>query len=197
MLSTVHQQLRGTYAWSDSATYLFAISPPLACRNVYLLFVQQILVRNAPTGTNSAGRGATFTSKRHLSVTFENRSQKRSFGLETAKRTLLVTMQQGVRTAVHPLHRQYWVDHLYLNRGRLNGVCLTYTLCSKVTFIQGNPCAQIFTTAISPQPVHPLNSKARVAQALTEFTHDVGIPDTLLSDGAAEVTGQHTDLLHD
>ena len=42
---------------------------------------------------------------------------------------------------------------------------------------------------------HPLNSKAKVAQALTEFSDDVGIPDVLLSDGAAEVTGQHTDFM--
>jgi hypothetical protein len=43
--------------------------------------------------------------------------------------------------------------------------------------------------------VHPVNSKARVAQALTEFTDDFGVPDTLLSDGDAEVTGQHTDVM--
>jgi hypothetical protein len=63
-----------------------------------------------------------------------------------------------------------------------------------VTSIQGNTCAQIFTNG-NFTTVHPLNSKARVAQALTEFTDDVGIPDTLLSDGAAEVTGQHTDFM--
>jgi hypothetical protein len=40
-----------------------------------------------------------------------------------------------------------------------------------------------------------LNSKARVAQAETEFTYNVGMPGTLLSDGAAEVTGQHTDFM--
>ena len=40
-----------------------------------------------------------------------------------------------------------------------------------------------------------MNSKARVAQAETEFTYNVGMPGTLLSDGAAEVTGQHTDFM--
>jgi hypothetical protein len=40
-----------------------------------------------------------------------------------------------------------------------------------------------------------LESKAKVAQALTEFTDDVGIPDTLLSDGAAEVVGPNTDFM--
>ena len=31
-------------------------------------------------------------------------------GLEAAKHTLQVTTQQGIRTAVHPFHQQYWVD---------------------------------------------------------------------------------------
>ena len=43
--------------------------------------------------------------------------------------------------------------------------------------------------------MHPLESKAKVAQALTEFTDDVGIPDTLFSDGAAEVVGPRTDFM--
>ena len=36
---------------------------------------------------------------------------------------------------------------------------------------------------------HPLNTKSRVAQTLTEFADEVGIPDTLLSDGAPEIVG--------
>ena len=140
--------------WSDLAAHLFAISPPLACRNVSSLYVGQILVHDAATGTNRAGGaeiGAAFTSKRHSSVTFENLSRKWNIGLETAKRTLQVTMQQGVRTAMHPLHRRYWIGHLHLNRRRLNGDWFTDTLFSKVTSLQGNTCAQIFTNGNSPQ----------------------------------------------
>ncbi len=167
--------------WSDLATHLFAISPPLACRNVSLLYVQQILGHNAPTGTNSAGIGAMFTSERHSSVTF-------------AKCALRVKTQQGIWTTLHQLHCQYWVDHLHLNRQRLNGDWFTDTLFLKVTLIQGNTCAQIFTNG-NFTAVHLLNSKARIAQTLSKFTNDVGIPDTLLSDDAVEVTGQHTDFM--
>jgi hypothetical protein len=63
-----------------------------------------------------------------------------------------------------------------------------------VTSIQGDTCAQIFTNG-NVTTVQPLNLKARVTQALSEFTDNVGIPDTLVSDGAAEVTGQHTDFM--
>jgi hypothetical protein len=77
------------------------------------------------------------------------------------KSTLQVTTQQGVRTAVHPLHRQYRVDHLHLNRRRLNGDWFTDTLFSKVTSLQGNTSAQIFTKG-NFTTVHLLNSKARL-----------------------------------
>jgi hypothetical protein len=83
-----------------------------------------------------------------------------------------------------------------LNRRRLNGDWFTDTLFSKVPSIQGKTCAQIFTNG-NFTTVHPLNSRARVAQDLTEFTANVGIPDTLLSYGAAEITGQHTDFMKD
>ena len=43
--------------------------------------------------------------------------------------------------------------------------------------------------------MHPLVLKGRVAQALTEFADDVGIPDTLLSDGAPEMVGPKTEFM--
>jgi hypothetical protein len=43
--------------------------------------------------------------------------------------------------------------------------------------------------------VHPLDSKSKVAQALTEFADNVGIPDSLLSDGAPEGIGPKTDFM--
>ncbi len=64
----------------------------------------------------------------------------------------------------------------------------------KVISIQGNTCAQVFTNE-SFTTVHPLDSKAKVAQALTEFANDVGIPDSLLSDGAPEIFGPRTDFI--
>ena len=71
----------------------------------------------------------------------------------------------------------------------------TDTLFSKVISLQGNTCAQLFTNG-NFTTVHPLDSKAKVAQALTEFSDNVGIPDTLsLSDGAVEGTGRHTDFM--
>jgi hypothetical protein len=39
--------------------------------------------------------------------------------------------------------------------------------------------------------------KAKVAQALTKFADNVGIPDSLLSDGAPEIVGPRTDFMEE
>jgi hypothetical protein len=97
---------------------LTAISPVLDLHCIFSLLANAVLVHGALTGTraDACTISAAFTSERHSSVTFENLSRKWNIGLETAKRTLQVTTQRGIRTAVHPLHRRYHVDHLHLNR---------------------------------------------------------------------------------
>jgi hypothetical protein len=111
-----------------------------------------------------------------------------------AKRALQVTTQRGIRTALHPLHRRYRVDHLHLNRRRCNGDWYTNTLFSKVKSLQGNICAQVYTNGCFTT-VHPLTSKSRVGDTLTEFSDDTGIPDTLTNDGAPEMVGPKTDFM--
>jgi hypothetical protein len=106
-----------------------------------------------------------------------------------------VTIQKGVRTAIHPLHRRYRVDHLHLNRRQLNGDWYWDTLVfSKVTSLQGNVCAQVFTNGHYTS-IHPLSSKSKVGQALTEFSDDVGIPDLLMTNGAPEIVGPGTEFM--
>jgi hypothetical protein len=172
------------------------IFPTSDSRCVSSLYANTILVHDALTGTHggTSGTSATFTSERHLSVTYENLSCKWSIGLKTAKQTLQVTTQLGIRTAAHPLHRGYCVDHLHRNRRCLNGHWFNYTLFSKVISIQGNTCAQVLTNG-SFTTVHPLDSKAKVAQALTKFADNVGIPDSILSVGAPKIVGPRTDFM--
>jgi hypothetical protein len=111
----------------------------------------------------------------------ENLSRKWNIGLETVMQTIQVTTQHRIRTAFHPLHQRYRVDHVHLTRRRLK---FTDTLFSKVMSIQGNSYAQVFTIG-SFTTVHHLDSK--VAQALNEFADNIGIPDSLFSDGAPKL----------
>jgi hypothetical protein len=74
---------------------------------------------------------SVLTSDRHSKVDPEELSRKWNIGLETAKATLDVTTQHGVRTAEHPMSRRLRVDHLHLHRPRLKGTWYLDTLIAK------------------------------------------------------------------
>ena len=180
---------------SEPERILATISPVYNTRALAALYSSTVRA-GTPTGTEPGTVAATITSDRHTKVTPENLSRIWNVGLDTAKRALQVTTQRGIRTALHPLHRRYRVDHLHLNRRRLNGDWYTDTLFTKVKSLQGNVCAQVYTNG-SYTTVHPMTSKSRVAETLTEFTDDTGIPDTLTSDGAPEIVGAKTDFMRE
>jgi hypothetical protein len=46
---------------------------------------------------------SVITNERHLKVTPEELARKWSIGIQTAKDTLMVTTQKGIRTAIHPM----------------------------------------------------------------------------------------------
>ena len=131
---------------SESAMLLSDISTSLDVRKLCSLYSAAVTVSDADTGTRCTCDGtvcdscscsshrtlsATVSSERHSSVTPENPARKWSIGINTAKKTLQVMMQRGVTTAVHPLHKRYRVDHLHLNRRRLNGDWFTDTLVGR------------------------------------------------------------------
>ena len=130
-------------------------------------------------------------SDRHSTVSPENLSKKWKIGLETARKTLRVTTQQGIRTAVTPITRRYRVDNLALHRNRLNSRFYTDTLFARTTSLSGHKCAQVFTDG-QYTAVYPLASKAHVGQALARFIDEVGVPDGLTADLAGEQTGAAT-----
>jgi hypothetical protein len=109
---------------------------------------------------------------------------------------LKVTTQRGVRQALHPLHRRYRVDHLNLNRKRINDTFYTDTMFSKTKSLNGNQCAQVYTNGRFTK-VYLMESKssACIANLLQDFADDVGIPDTLICDLATEQTGRNTPMM--
>ena len=127
----------------------------------------------------SVNIASVITKDRHSKVTPEELSRKLGIGLETAKRTVEVTTQYGVRTALHPLHKRYRVDHLHLNRHRLNSQWYSDTLFSKVQSLRGMKCAQVYTDGKFTR-VYPMESRKQVGQTLTDITDDIGVPDMLI-----------------
>ena len=68
------------------------------------------------------------------------------------------------------------------------------TLLSKVKSKLGNTCANVYTQGKFTRVV-PMVSRKDAGKSLIEFTDDVGIPDRLVTDGATEFTGRHTEFV--
>jgi hypothetical protein len=142
---------------------------------------------------NRRSAGA-ITTDRHSQVTPEELARKWNIGLETAKDTIKVTTQQGIRHAVHPMNRRLRVDHMHLHRPRLRGTWYCDTLIAKVRSLDGNKCANVFTQGKFTKVV-PMTARSDAGKSLIEFTDDVGIPEMLVTDGATEFTGRHTEFV--
>jgi hypothetical protein len=68
------------------------------------------------------------------------------------------------------------------------------TMIAKVKSLLGNKCANVFTNGKFTKVV-PMTSHKEAAKSLIDFTDDVGIPEMLMTDGATEFTGRHTDFI--
>jgi hypothetical protein len=134
------------------------------------------------------------TIDRHSKVGPEELSRIWKIGLQMSKDTLDATTQHGVRTAVHPMLRRLRVDHLHLHRPRLKGMWFLDMMIAKVKSLLGNKCANVFTNGKFTKVV-PMTSRKEAAELLIDFMDDVGIPEMLMTDGATEFTGRHTDFI--
>jgi hypothetical protein len=134
------------------------------------------------------------SNERHSKATPEELASKWNIGLHTAKDTIRVMTQRGIRTAVHPMTRRVRVDHLNLHRQRLKGTWFADTLLSKVKSKLGNTCANVYTQGKFTRVI-PMTSRKDAGKSLIDFTDDVGIPEWLITDGATEFTGRHTEFV--
>ncbi len=156
------------------------------------------MISNVRVATSYREASISFigSKDRHSRVNAETVARRFRCGIETAQKTLKTTTQRGVRYAIHPLHRRYRVDHLNLHKRRLADTFYMDTLFSKVKSLNGMECAQLITNG-SFTRVYPMESKSShdIAQALTEFIDDVGVPGTLICDFATEQTGKNTEVM--
>ena len=131
---------------------------------------------------------AVASNTRHTSVTPESLARSWMIGIDSAKRTLATTTQLAIRHAVHPLKRRYRTDLLSTRHRRLNIRIFSDTLFAGVQSLRGNTCAQIFS-AENFIWIYPMKSKSQAGEALRTFIEEVGIPTTLVVDGANEQVG--------
>ena len=112
-------------------------------------------------------------------------------GLETAKKTLKVTTQRGIRTVVHPtLSRRFRTNDRQLRYRRLPIDLYTDTMKATVKSQQGNKVAQVFCSRNGWTRAFPLEKEAHAHEALSLLFQRDGAPNTMIMDGArAQIMG--------
>ena len=114
-------------------------------------------------------------NQQHSSVTPECVADIFGCGIETAEQTIRVTTQHGVRSALHPLKRQYRTDLLSLRYHRLDVLMYSDTMHLKTKSLAQHKCAQIFATddfAVA----YPVHAERHIRDTLRTLAKDVGIP---------------------
>jgi hypothetical protein len=134
---------------------------------------------------------ASATSTNHqYKTTAERLSSLWNIGLETAKKTVQVTAQKGIRHTTLPIEQRFRTRQAqlrYKQLGGRHGRFYTDTFFSGVTPLNGNSMAQIFTSDLAFTKVYPMKLRSQTYEALSAFIHEVGIPSSIHSDDAKEL----------
>ena len=136
----------------------------------------------------------TFVSnERHVKVSAELIAERFGISPIRAQRTLRVTTQRGVRSAILPITRRYRADRVFGVK-RLNGKFATDTAYGKVRSLRGNIGCQLYSHKCGFKACYPIQKidGNHVGDALTQFISDFGVPQHLTFDGASVQTGPKT-----
>jgi hypothetical protein len=141
------------------------------------------------------------TGVRRFTLMKEVLARRWGIGLETARRTLLATTQEGIRKVFHPLERRVKTKQSHLRFPSLNTRIYTDTMCSRLMSLRGNRVVQVFTDGRHNTFVYPAKAKGTADQSLMTFRHDVGVPKDLTSDNSweqgAEQKGKWADIVRE
>jgi hypothetical protein len=133
----------------------------------------------------------TNTSNRVNMITPELLSQRWGIGLTTAKNTINVTTQKGIRHVIGQIERCLRIRQAQLRYKQLagrHGRFYTDTFFPSVPSISGKKIAQLYVNDLGFTKVYPMSSKSDVADTLLAFIQEVCIPSAIHSDDAKEIT---------
>ena len=130
----------------------------------------------------------TTTTKGELTPSYL--SQLWNVSLDTAKRTLQSTKQKSMHILQNGLTRRRMANKSRLDFTRLSGYLADFasdTFFSNVTSLRGNKCVQLFANRGNYVMPYPLQTKSEASHALRRFFLEVGLPTSILTDGALEL----------
>jgi hypothetical protein len=108
-----------------------------------------------------------------------------------AAKTRLMTTQKGVRSITEYLTPRYKTKQAALRYNQLggrHGRFYSDTFFSSVQSVRGNTMGQLFVNDVGFYHFIPMASKAEAGNALLEFIQEIGIPSSLHTDDAKELT---------
>ena len=136
------------------------------------------------------------SDERHTKVSDELIAERFGIGLIRAQRTLRVTTQRGIRSAILPISRRYRADRIFGIK-RLNGKFVTDTAYGKLRSLRSNVGSQLYSHKCGFKAAYPIQKVDgnHVGDTLTHFVSDFGAPEQLTFDGAAVQTGPRTKFM--
>ena len=133
---------------------------------------------------------ATSTSNRQ-GLSAEKLASTWKIPLRQAQNTLRVTTQRGVRHIANPaISRRFRTNDRMLRYRRIPHTVFTDTLKSTVKSKRQNRYAQMYSTDFGYTRAYPIRKEAEAHHTLSKFFKDIGVPDTMVMDGAkAQILG--------
>jgi transposase InsO family protein len=129
--------------------------------------------------------------ERSSRVTPENLAQRWGIHLIAAKETIKVTTQKGIHYSVGPPERRFKTKQAQLRYHQLSGRhgrFYTDTMFSSFPTISRRKMAQLYINDQMSTRIYPVKNKSDIADTLQSLMHEIGIPHTIHSDNAKELT---------
>jgi len=133
-------------------------------------------------------------TSRHSSISTEHLAKTFMISRPKAQQLQRITTQKGVRRGIGPMERRLRDLGPSLNKPKLGGHWYGDILHSKITSLDQNNCAFMWTNDDGFKKVYPMETKDKddCAFAYTQFKRDVGIPGRLTTDLEPAMVGRKT-----
>ena len=144
------------------------------------------------TGGDDSPNRRTFairTGDTSSDVTPENVAKRWMIGVETARTTLNVTTQRGIRSIPNPATRRFKTQMAHLRYPRIRGMFYADIMEPKVKSLESHRYAHIIGNGRGFCKAYPMERKNESIYALDDFVKKVGIPEVLLCDNDATMEG--------
>ncbi len=132
-------------------------------------------------------------ASRPTGITAEQLSKTWMIDMDAAERTIGITSQHNQRSDNPTLSRNYGTNDRMLRYKRIHEYFFmdTFFATKKAgKSSRGHSCCQLFVTDKGFVYVVPMKSKSEVLQAVKQFAKEIGAPDAIILDAAAEQKSQ-------